>query len=323
MTPRPGRHPGEAAALRQAALLPCRLLIVGDGQLDDGLAVLLQANGFGWSAVATASEALEAQRRDPCSVVLASESLPDGSGIALLAALRATARSGHLYTILRAAGPQTRRGTCDCLLAPQAGKAELLRALRTARRAVTLHRTSRVSGGGNRDSALAEQVSGRYAGLHFLSELLRCAERLRHDPCSLMLLVVHVEGDLRDEQLHAVVTGLFSVVSSDDDVVARLSASTFGLLLNEPPVDTDQRLRTTLLERLHAVAAADASGIPDFRFGCAAIRGPLESPDEQVLAIWHAAATMSSNLPGTTAAAGLLHDAGPGALGDVVANGNH
>lgn len=305
------RRPADAVAIRQAARMPCAILVAGDGMLSPELRRELQDQGFVWMEATTIREALACQHREPCSIVISAERLPDGTGAQLVDAIRAAAHSAYVYAILRAPMTGSSGRSFDQIVPPHAGAGELLRALRAARRIVTLERVWRIDSRGTHESALVEQVSGRYAGLYFLNELLHHVEQLRDASQGLGLLLLRVEpARAADAILRPIVASLFGVVATDADVIARLSESTFGLLLDttsRPAAEAAGRhLRATLAGRI------PRDGVPraDVHCAVAVLNGPVLDAGAQALGLMQEAeAQLPAGAPATAASIDFARDA--------------
>ncbi|MCC7461796.1 MAG: hypothetical protein IT480_04950 [Gammaproteobacteria bacterium] len=302
----PGRSsPADAVAIRQAAQLPCTVLIAGAGTISPQAGRELQQHGFASVEVPTVRAALDHQHREPCSIVISAEQLPDGTAAQLINAIRAAARSAYVYAIVRSSAPEWRDRCFDQLVRPDAGTEELLQALRAARRIVTLERVWRIERRANREAALIEQVSGRHARLYFLNELLHHVEQLQATTPGLALLLLRVEPAAAvDALLRPIVTSLFSVVATDADVIARLSPTTFGLLLDACSLETAQAARDRLCACLADHLRRDAGPAIGTHCAVATLCGAVADPDTQALTLLQAAeAQLPPDVSAPTAAA--------------------
>ena len=262
------RSAGETVAVRQAAQMPCSLLLVGLGPSATALVEHAMLDDFACVAVESAAAALELQARDPSSIVVTASRLPDGSGTQLIEGIRACNSATYAYGILVADDDlDVDAGHCAADAIVSARAEELPQALRSARRIVIMEHVCRLEGRNSRDDALVDQVSGRYSAEYFLQTALRQLEQSWPDG-QLPLILVRVEPGVPSDALRRrVVSGLFEATRSDADVVAQISPDTFALLLHKVPPDMADRIRTHLSERL-AIAAASLTPASPVRIRC-------------------------------------------------------
>jgi DNA-binding response OmpR family regulator len=278
-------HAGQSdtASIRQAAQLPCPLMVVGDVPQLRSRRRELTLEGFDVVAVQTAAAARARQELTPCSIILAASELPPGDCDTLVSSIRAQSNVAYVYLISQVVDEHNAGQDVDDWVVASASFDELMSRLRAARRIVTLEHICRVENDTSRMRALVEQVCGTYSGQFLASEAARrLAELQRPDQSLALLLIRSMSPELGARQIAVIVESLFGAASDGMDVVARLTPVTFGLLLpglDEHAAGAVQEYVTLQLspERQHADVAADWSPLC---CGVAAVHGPVVEPPQ-------------------------------------------
>ena len=271
----------DTVSIRQAARLPCALMVVGTLPELAARREELIMEGFDVVAVPTAAEARARQELTPCSIVLATGELPEAECDMLVSCMRAQSNSAYVYLISQVVDECSAARDVDDWVATSAGFDELLSRLRAARRIVTLERTCRVENDTSRMRALVDQVRGPLSGQFLASEAARRLHEMRRpDQAAALLLVRSVHAELGAEQVACIVQSLFGATSNGMDVVASLSPVTFALLLPE----LDEHAAPAVQEQVEIQLAQDREQLSatnpwsPLQCGVATLRGPVDNP---------------------------------------------
>lgn len=275
----PDPEPDDTASIRLAASQPCAVLVVGAlPELTSRRGELALA-GFDLVPVATAAAALARQKQNPCSVVLVAHYLADSAGSALIASIRASPNDFYVYLILQCGAGQCAHPDVDDWIAVSATHDELMKRLRAAQRIVTLERICRLENESARIGARIDQVSGAYSRQFLTSEAVRILGRLQCTNQAVALILVRLGGcGLSPENLAGIVDTLFAAASSGADVVARLSADDFGLLIAEVDERTTMRMQAQIIQQLSRLRLSLLCGM-------AVLRGPIIEPKSALQAL--------------------------------------
>lgn len=261
----------DTVSIRLAAQLPCTLLLVGSNTEVASRANALRELGMEIIAVETMADALVRQEAEACSIILTASRLSDGSGAELVEAIRAHSGAAYVYAIIQLNQGGDGRGDADDWIEADASAGEFLARLRAARRIVTLERVARLEHRASRRDALVDQVSGAFSKSYFYSRGARNIAQTRPGDQPIAVLVVQAAAALGDEQLGNVVNVLYSSVRSESDLVARLSATSFALLLNDAGARAAYLAKHRIAEMLAELCGDSRGSFPwvDLRCGIA------------------------------------------------------
>jgi PleD family two-component response regulator len=273
----------DTASLRQAALLPCALMVVGAIPALANRRRELTLEGYNVTWVATLAKALARHELSPCSVILVAQSLPDGTNSELISLIRAQSHSSYVYLIAQVVDEGSVGQDADDWVAVSASYEDLTARLRAARRIVTMERSCRIGNDTARMALHFDQNLGTYGRQFFTSEAVRALEHLQRTDHSMALLLVRAETiGQRIEPLTCIAETLLDLANSDGDVVARLSPVTFGLLMcnidEQGAADVQQRV-TRQLSQVQSTLAC----------GLAVVNGPIIDAHDSLHALMQTA----------------------------------